>query len=375
MRRQIIILGVVLLAFSLVAEAQIRYPPCDFACQMGWTDPAFRRVVPVDPWKYYVPRSVGVNLQAIDLSEGPIYWWSAQADQGIPNWVNAAWVRDEFGITAISLMLAAHPWDNFYENIRKLFRLDGLDIIVIRLEHWGIVDERCDGSEGVLWTEYPTGPDDNFPWYEWSVFDKMYEFYANQDKTIIITNIEADWQLQGVGCRDGEHRPEDYEFYMLREFNRRQAAAERARAANPDALLRVDHNIEVNFFGNQAWQTHTILCGIIPNMDSPPDRISFSLYKMAGDPVEALHYAMECTGLPAYRFFISEVGARNPEKQYDRITSVVNALFEEGVAFALVWDLDVWPNDTEWSVVDPVSGEWRGGMFAIQDLNEEWADD
>jgi hypothetical protein len=337
---------------------------------MGWTDPAFRRVIPIDPWEYYVPRSAGVNLQAIDLSEGPIYWWGAQADQGKPNWVNASWVRDEFGIAAIGLLLAAHPFENIFENIRRLFRLDGIDIIVFRPERWGVTDQRCDDSIGVLWTEYPTGGDDDFPTLEWSLFDKMFERYANQDKDIFITNIEADWQLRGFGCHE-EQPEDDHAHNMLREFNRRQAAAERARAANPDATLRVWHAIEVNFFGNQEWQDRTVLCDIIPLMDSSPDFISLSLYLMAGDPVDALHYAMACTGLPANRFYISEVGSRTD--QYDRIHDYVTALFEEGVAFALVWCLDVWPHDTEWSVVDPASGEWRGGMFAIQDLNNVWS--
>ncbi len=411
MRRQIIILTAVILTVAGgVPAADLRRPPCDFACQMGWTDPAFRRVVPLDPWEYYVPRSVGVNLQAIDLSEGPIPWWAAQADQGKPNWVNAAWVRDEFGITAISFMLAAHPYENIYENIRKLFRLDGLEIVVIRPEHWGVVDQRCDGSDGVLWTNYPAGANEFHQW-GYSLFDKMYEYYANQGRAIFITNIEADWQMHGVGCRARDRCVEDqfYQFVydfcvddmwqftleydepptcqqvacdetklnrgrdLLREFNYRQAAAERARAANPDAALRVWNVIEVNMYATEPWQFIDVVCGVIPQMPIPPDFISMSgLYGPERDPVADLHYVMDCTGLPANRIFISEVGARVGHGQYDRIYNYVTALFKEGIAFALVWDLDVWPNDTEWSVVDPVSGEWRGGMVAIQELNDEW---
>ncbi|KKN78989.1 hypothetical protein LCGC14_0344650 [marine sediment metagenome] len=374
------ILTIGLLAIAVTAYATDsrfrRFPPdLSLSCLLwGICEPP-RRLIPIDPWEYYVPRSVGVNLMSWDKSMGAgqeMDWWDVMGPLGTPNWETVEWARDEFGLTAIGLMLRAHPWDNYYENIRKLFRLPGIDIIVFRPEYWGFTDYRCDGSLGVLWVEYPTGPNDNFPWYEWSVFDGLYGYYANQDKTIIVTNIEADWQLRGVGCRDGEHRPEDYEWYMLREFNRRQAAAERAREANPDAALRVDHGIEVNFFGNEDWQDNTILCGIIPHMDSEPDRIGLSLYAMAGDPVEALHYAMECTGLPANRFYISEVGSRRLDRQYDRIYDVTDTLFNEGVSFALVWSLDVLPEDTDWSVVDPYTGTWCGGMDAIHDLNLKW---
>jgi hypothetical protein len=163
--------------------------------------------------------------------------------------------------------------------------------------------------------------------------------------------------------------------YLRRTWDARQAAAERARAENPDAALRVWHSIEVNFFGTEDWQFIVPLCDIIPKMQSPPDFIGLSLYAMAGDPVEALEYAMECTGLPAYRFYISEVGARFGEGQHARITEVVDALFAKGVAFALVWSLDTeisYPPNAVWSVVDPLTGDWRGGMIAIQELNEKW---
>ena len=122
--KKILTIGLLAIAATAYAtDSRIRRFPTDISCQL-W-DICFppERLTPIDPHKYDVPRSVGVNLQAVDLSEGPIPWWSAQADQGKPNWMNAAWVRDEFGITAMAFMLAAHPWDNFYENIRKLFRL------------------------------------------------------------------------------------------------------------------------------------------------------------------------------------------------------------------------------------------------------------
>ena len=107
-------------------------------------------------------------------------------------------------------------------------------------------------------------------------------------------------------------------------------------------------------------------------MTHPPDFIGLSIYNMADDPVVALDYAMACTGLPAYRFFISEVGAVEelPGDQAAAIHAVVDPLFGLGVAFALVWDLeDANSWQTGYSVIDTATGERLSGYAAIQELN------
>jgi hypothetical protein len=308
-------------------------------------------------------------------------------------------VRDNYGVTAVGLLLNAHPIENYQENIRRAFRTPGIDIIVFRPQWWTVIEKTCEGHNAYTLEPYPT-----------SLFDDLYSVYSKQPKNIIVMNIESDWQAHGIGCRARNECPGngwygracldtceagelvpytvssgescavqccdmekvDRGEYLLREFNKRQSAAESARAAHPDATVKVWHAIEVNFFGNRDWQFFTTLCDIIPRMESPPDFIGLSIYAMADDPVVALDYAMACTGLPAYRFYIAEVGAKEttPGDQAAAIHRVVDPLFAFGVQFALVWSLeDRTSYPTGYSVVDINTGEPLSGVAAIQELN------
>ena len=172
--------------------------------------------------------------------------------------------------------------------------------------------------------------------------------------------------------------------YLLRLFNARQAAAEQARADHPGANLRVFHTIEVNYFGNQDWQSMTVLADVIPQMDHQPDFVGLSLWPAAGDPVEALQYAMDMTGLPPERILLSQVGARegtqpdgsvlyNP-RQEERLLSTIPPLFELGVPFAIVWSMEQ-PEPTGrtgHAMIDPVTGEYMSGWYAVEQLNATW---
>jgi len=402
MKRQTIILLVVFITATTGVSAQdrtvIRRPPCGTWCQiLGTPPPPFERVVPLNPRHYAVPRSVGINVQI--PSPSPCQVQSIIPEGNRPLEITMRDMVDKHGISAVGLLLDAHPTDNHYENIRKAFRTPGIDVIVFRPSHWQIIEKTCIGRNGYTLEPYPL-----------ELFEMLYQTYANQEKQIFVQNIEADWQMHGIGCRTRNECPGmgfygdacldaceagdlvEYDVsagescavqccdmekiergeYLLRTFNARQAAAEAARAAHPDATLKVWHSIEVNFYGNRDWQFRTILCDIIPRMDSPPDFIGLSIYNMADDPVVALDYAMACTHLPAWRFFISEVGAQenNPGDQAEAIHRVVNPLFALGVPFALVWSLEdstSWP--TGYSVIDINTGEKLSGYTAIQELN------
>jgi len=399
MRRQIIILASIVLCSTAVSAQTIRRPPCDLWCQiLGTPPPPFERVVPLNPRYYAVPRSVGLNVQ-IDTPSTNSSHPRADKPWTVPLWETLETVRDEHGITAVGLLLNAHPTDNYHENIRKAFRTPGIDIVVFRPQYWNVIENTCDDRSAYVMEPYPM-----------TLFEDLYTYYSKQPKHIFVTNIEADWQMHGIGCRARNECPgmgfygdacldvceagdlAEYEVsagescavqccdmekidrgeYLLGVFNRRQAAAEAARAAHPDAALKVWHSIEVNLYSTRDWQFRTVLCDIIPRMDSLPDFIGLSIYNMADDPVVALDYAMACTGLPAWRFFISEVGSKetNPGDQAAAIHRVVDPLFAFGVPFALVWSLEdstSWP--TDYSVIDIETGEKLSGYYAIQELN------
>ena len=406
MRRLCIALVFVCLLAAPLEAQIIRRPPCDFACQMGWTLPTFRRVVPLDPSAYYVPRSVGAIAGIPDMSIAPIRWWSLSTGMPFEDTVEGM-AAD--GLTAIGVIMRAHPTDNRQNNekIRRAFRNPDIDIIVLTPQRWASTAPNCnDDRQNIVWLNYPL-----------ELFDMLFETYGGQNKTIIVQPWESDWQVHGIGCRERNQCVDDPRFrwyleaceagtlvpyrdylawadckiiacdmqkadralYLQHLFDARQAAVEAARAAHPDAALRVFHSIELNKFGN-TWLT--VAADVIPNMVHPPDFVGLSLWQGAGDVVEVLNYVIEHTGLPAHRVYISEVGAREGTQpdgtvlvlphQYERIVPVVEALFERGVAFALVWSWEepaYTGGHTGCGVIDAVTGEHLSGFAAIHDLN------
>ena len=400
-----------------------RLPPASpLACELwGFCAPRIVRLVPADPAPYIVPRSVGAWSQFNDMSS---------AVPGRPFHETLQRARDIHGLTAVGFHLMAHPTDSNqaynecgeflpessmnWENIRKAFRTDGIDIIVIWMTYYAVIGEACGGYDFYEWQNYSTGED----WrIEDSIFNQFYRFYAGQDKSVFIMSYESGARLNGGGCMerdecvpisgtidgclaeceedplygDDKWYPEGYvrpldcqsvccdlsklerRQLMLRKFNARQAAAERARAAYPDAALRVFHVVEVDRFGMQDEWLLTAR-DVIPYMDSRPDFVGLSLWpKKAGDVVESFRRVQSWTRLPGYRLFIAEVGApeKNPGDQYARIMAVVPPLFDLGLPFVLVWSLEQSnpAYQTLHALVDPVTGEYRSGMAAIEELN------
>ena len=413
------------MAVASTASGQLilRPPPASpLACELwGHCVPRILRLIPPDPSPYIVPRSVGAWSQYNDMSSLP---------PKRPFQETLQLARDVHGLTAVGFHLGAHPTDSNEaynecgeylpessmnaEKIRKAFREPGIDIIVLWMSYFAVIGDSCDGYKFYEWQNYSTGED----WrLEDSLFDQFYQFYANQPKAIVIMSYEGSARLHGGGCMErdecvpisgsidgclaacaedptyGDDRwhPEGYvrpldcqsvccdlakldrRQLMLRKFNARQAAAERARAAHPDAALRVFHAVEIDRFGVQDEWLLTAR-DVIPFMDSRPDFVGLSLWPAkGGDVVESFNRVRSWTSLPGYRLFIAEVGAREkiPGDQYARIMEVVPPLFDLGSPFALVWSLE--QSDPEYqtlhALVDPATGEYRSGMAAIEELN------
>jgi hypothetical protein len=424
MKRQIIILATVLATVAGGVSAQnLRLPPCDYWCQMlGQGRPVPPRVMPSgDVFK--VPRSVGAMTVVPDMSTGPFPWWSLTT--GRPLWQSFEFMRDK-GLTAVGAMLRANPTDVIdavddcgnplpnattnNENIRRAFRMPGIDIIVIEPLWWASTEQGCTGLKNIRWQHIPP-----------HIFEDLYRVYSGQNKVIIVQDFEVDWTVHGLGCRERdecvtsdpgcvdrceaggtasffqEWWPEGYvrptgcqsmccdlvklnrAWGLLRHMNAMETAAMAARAAHPDKPLRVFYSVEVNFFADEFL---LIARDVIPRMDAPPDFVALGLYKKAGDVIDAFNNVVDWTGLPPHRIFLSEVGAREGTQpdgsfiegtpQYDRIVPVVEELFARGIAFALVWSFEevaYTGGHTGFAVIDAVTGEERSGMAAIRELN------
>ncbi|MCK5018330.1 MAG: hypothetical protein KAS32_14830, partial [Candidatus Peribacteraceae bacterium] len=232
--------------------------------------------------EHIVPRSIGAWSQYNDMTTVGQPWWPITT--GRPFWETLERARDMHGLTAVGFALRAHPTDNTQndENIRMAFRTPGIDIIVLWLSHWSSTEPKIDGTQTIMWQNYPD-----------SIFEQLYQYYSHQDKTIIVMTYESDNRLHGKCmernecvpegwywndcpdiCREqreydyswpvgyGWWFPEDYVLpdgcrirccdmnkmarrdLLIRQFNRRQRAAEAARGAYPDAALKVFHAVE-----------------------------------------------------------------------------------------------------------------------------------
>jgi len=371
---------------------------------------------------YIIPRSVGAWSQYNDMTSVGQPWWSITT--GRPFWETLERARDIHDLTAVGFALRAHPTDNTQnnENIRRAFRTPGIDIIVLWLSHWSSTEPKTDGTHTIMWQNYPDGQE----WQqEESIFDQLYRTYGGQDKTIIVMTYESDNRLHGKclprdecvpegwywnDCPDvcREQREYDYNWpigygwwfpenyvlpdgcrirccdmqksarrdLLIRQFERRQEAVEAARATRPDAKLKVFHAVEIDRYGNE-YEWMLVARDVLPYLDVMPDFIGLSLWPNKSDPaVESFRRVQDWTGLPAYRFFIAEVGARERQAgdQYNRIMQVVPPLLDMGLSFALVWSLEQSSENqyTLHALVDPVTGEYRSGMQAIKELNDEY---
>jgi hypothetical protein len=357
---------------------------------------------------YKIKRSVGATHVIPDMSEGPVAWWHASPGKQ-PLWKTFAAMRDS-GLTAVASLLRAHPTKQLWENVRRAFRTEGIDTIVITPLHWASTEWNYDRTvKNLRWENWP---DD--------IFEMLFRTYGKQHKTIIVQTMELDWTVAGIGCRDADkcihdgrydrylgackagtlvRYPEvedekdckvvaatmvkiDRAAYLRGVCDNLQLKAEEARANHPYANLKVYFAMEVNFFTDESY---IVARDLIPKMSNPPDLVGLSLYKKGGDPVMAFKNVQTWTGLPPDRIYIAEVGWKEGTQrdgkviggtpQYDRIVPVVNDLFTLGAPLAMVWswaEISYTGGHTGYAVNDAVTGEALSGRAAIASLNETW---
>jgi len=313
---------------------------------------------------YDVPRGVGVTQVAHELNRPPITRHFSTGDfldelsdhdiriakvwiTGDPFDGAQRWGGDRFN------MGTKHPR---YEDMDLVWRHPDIDIIVARFLSfaWSANEINCKGKVGPVWAEEPT--------YE--IARKLLKRYGDEDKVIIISEWECDWQWRGVGCnrRDQniwygwwmnecqkEHGAEKCSKmlarsrmdYVKRRTIERQAGVEKARAERPDAKLRVFVSITLNQFDEVGGHFKMNLAkDMVPTLDVMPDYIGVSYWPAQTKSItEVFEYIREHTGMPIDRIYIDEVGAaeKTPGLQYDRIMNVIPAAFDAGCAFACVW--------------------------------------
>jgi hypothetical protein len=361
------------------------------------------------PPLYDIPRGVGVISVGSDMAVAPHPWWHLTnvrpnsytlddiASHGIRHahvWVRVnpfdgagTWCWRPFWPYSGYGPEVCTPSDEVMDEDMDLFwTAPGIDVIVVRFMAWSTLEERCDGTEGLVWENEPT----------LGIVETLYERYGDQEKIILIQNWEADWQLHGSRCRERDQcaaleawgltcnewwtqseccdRIRRFRGdYLLRIFNERQRAISGARRTSPESQLRVYHSISLNFYTDEWF---TVARDIIPLMDEPPDFIGISFWKRTIPVTEALDYVKQHTHLPRSRIFISELGERERQvgDQYNRIMTEATVAFEWGVPMVYVWHWKYWGmNDkqSDLALFEPDNETPRSGYYAVKELNDE----
>ena len=407
--RKRVVLFLVLIA-SAAWAGDVLIPPQSLWCQILGIRCAARRVV--RPESMFLPRGVGVIAHSYDMAIAPQLWWGAlnvmpnhamlddiaQHDIRIANiWIRvdpfdgtARWCNEQWypytGYTGIEMCRGN---GNIVDEDMDLFWTHpDFDVLIIRFETWANVEEGCDGAKGLVFEREPTK----------GIVDTLYERYSEQNKIIIFQNWEADWQLNGVRCRERDQCSSDgWTFdscidsgdienccddlkrgrgeYLLRILEQRQAVISDARERNQFANLKVYHAVSINFFEDE-W--YTVAKDIIPRMTEPPDLVGVSFWKKPPIHVtDALEYVQEHTGLPRHRIYVSELGKaeRVDAPAYDRIMNESTLAFEWGCPMVLVWHWKYWGDDPvqqRLSLFELDNETPKSGYWAVRELNDEW---
>jgi hypothetical protein len=402
MRRQIIILAAVLVTVAAGASAQILRPPLptdcpppdSITCQLWphlcedceYLPPV--RLVPVEP---LFPRRIGVVALAQDGGFNGIW----RNPSGWPNWIAADEVVG-YGIQAIQLwpMVGITDEDGWPPldglDMTYVYENDGLDLVILRPMQHSFSEKACADGDSATWE----GGD-------WGAYaEALYAKFGHLPKVIILTNWESDWQLWGPLCREPNECPVggiwpvewqwkyntcegDYDcqvrvcdmvrwnraWYLTQLFEARQAGIEAARAAHPDAALRVFHMVTVNHTEDTVQLNVTR--DVIPALEHKPDLIGLSHWDKDQTVVEALNYIRVHTGFPRNRIMLSETGEPSGDTQYQAIYTDVSAAMDWGAASALVWTWRQHWDGKDMALVDD-DGVPNEGLAAVLELREKY---
>jgi hypothetical protein len=194
--------------------------------------------------------------------------------------------------------------------------------------------------------------------------------FGHLDKTIIITDWEQDWGIQGQDCRGTDINGrwlypwddaspwysnecwEQYDFdtcgemlikerlaYVRETIERRQMAVNAARAEFPDVNLRILTGPIVNRYPANFEESDLgiSLTEEISTLDPQPDIILLSFWHRRSTITEALDYIEAETGYPRNRIYVDELGEWKESNQYRRIYDEGRRAACWGVELLNVW--------------------------------------
>jgi hypothetical protein len=303
----------------------------------------------------FTHRRLGPIIALQDMPDGP----------GEPIFYanNADDVRDavSYGFRAVKVWPRVPIYSSDFEAV---MRNPAIDVVVIR------------PLQGAVWE-----PDEGIR-YTWEVQDfgkiakQLYLLYGYENKVVIISNCEADWQVGDCQFRIEYVPTQQEQDAFLALLNSRQASISKVRGQNLGKPLQVYHNVEISrVLGKWPFE---VLRDIIPKMQLSPDYISLSSWMAVNDGqcsiTDALNYIKLKSGLANDKIFIGEMGyndSRGLDYQYRMMYDNMDEALRWGVRFGFYW---MWVS--RWDDTPGMSMLFQGKptptLKAAQDLTHKW---
>lgn len=301
------------------------------------------------------------------------YWfpWQDLRRVGVTNALHDYWKESNaealFGIVDLGYHAVKFwPTVHYLSTDMDLVYTDpNIDVIALRPLQNASLETGCNGQSYFRWENIDYG----------QVASNLYANYGNLDKLIILTGWESDWQIKGLACNRTPTQQEINDFVQM--LDARQAGINAASNANPNALLRIVHAVEINKASTGSG--FSVLDDVLPLLAEPPHMISYSAWETSASNLQSkLNLIRSASGLHTLQIFVGEYGFNYTDS--NAATKVYNfgsKAFDWGVPFVFYW----WyrgdfPNGTH----ELINGTWPNitptannvGLTNLRNAYDNW---
>lgn len=261
------------------------------------------------------------------------YWfpWQDMRRVGVTNALSDYWQESNTDALSGIVDLGYHAvkfWptvDYLSTDMRTVYEEPSIDVIALRPLQNASLEVGCNGWQYFRWENIDYG----------QVASALFANYANQNKLIILTGWEADWQIKGLACSGAPSQQQINSFVQM--LDARQAGINAARTSYPNAVLNIVHAVEIN--KATSGSGFSVLDDVLPLLATPPDMISYSAWEASTSNLQTkLSLIRSLSGLHTLQIFVGEYGMNYSDP--NAATKVYNfgsKALDWGVPFVFYW--------------------------------------
>lgn len=261
------------------------------------------------------------------------YWfpWQEKKRVGVTNALHDYW-KESNQVALNGIVSLGYHAVKFWPRVpylstdmRKVYSAPTIDVIALRPLQNATLEVGCNGWDYFRWENIDYG----------QVASGLFANYATQDKLIILTGWEADWQIKGLACSGVPTQQQINSFVQM--LDARQAGIQAARANYPNALLKVVHAVEIN--KATTGSGFSVLDDVLPLLAEPPDMISYSAWEVSASGLQnKLSLIRSASGLHTLQIFIGEYGFNYTDPNAaTKVYDFGSKALDWGVPFVFYW--------------------------------------